>query len=78
MTRRFANLVQHGGHVAWGLFSWAWGNEFNAWWIGIGRFRAIMKSPRCAPLFSERYGHTTTLYLGRGWRITFRVVPKNL
>lgn len=70
---RFANLTRHGGHFAWGLVSWAAAEDLGTCWLGILRFRAILKAPWREPLFSERYGRTTTLRLGKGWRITFRL-----
>jgi hypothetical protein len=54
-------------------------DDFRTWgvaWLGILRFRAILKAPWNKPLFSERYGMTTTFRLGGGWRIQFRMVPK--
>lgn len=45
-------------------------------WLGIFRFRVFLRAPWNEPLFSERYGFTTTFRLGRGWRIQFRMAPK--
>jgi hypothetical protein len=74
---RFMNLVAEGGHILWGFFCWSVSRGWGTWWFGIWRWRMIVKAPWNAPLFSERYGHTTTLRLGFGWRVTFRLVPRS-
>jgi hypothetical protein len=52
-----------------------WSREWGTWWVGIWRFRIILRAPWNEPLFSERYGHTKTLKVGRGWRVAVRMVP---
>lgn len=75
---RFMNPTKCGGHIFWGLVCWAVGNnEIGSWWLGIWRWRAILKAPWNAPLFSERYGYGTFVRLGFGWRVRFRLVPHN-
>lgn len=72
------NLEREGGHAAWGLVSWCVPNDgAGIWWFGLLRFRVILKAPWRQPMFSERYGHTTTLRLGWGWRVTFRLAPSS-
>jgi hypothetical protein len=74
---RFMNPELHGGHVLWGAICWAMGyNHIGSWWIGVWRFRVILKAPWNGPLFSERYGHATVFPLGFGWRVRFRLVPR--
>lgn len=76
MTSRFMNLEQHGGHAFWGAVCWCLGNnDIGSWWVGLWRWRLILKASWNTPLFSERYGKTATLNLGFGWRITSRLVP---
>jgi hypothetical protein len=55
-------------------FGWAGSVQVGTWWVGIGRWRAIIKAPWNEPLFSERYGLTTTYRLGFGWRAQFRAI----
>lgn len=70
------NLTLHGGHALWGAVCWCLGsNDSGSWWIGLWRWRLILKASWSMPLFSERYGKTATLKLGFGWRITSRLVP---
>lgn len=70
---RFINLTTYGGHALWGFVSWAASSEFGTWWLGIWRWRLIVRAPFNEPLFSERYGYTKTLRIG-GWRIQSRLV----
>lgn len=73
---RFMNPTKVGGHVLWGLVCWAvGGNHIGSWWIGLGRWRLILKAPWNDPLFSERNGFTWTMPVGFGWRVQSRLVP---
>lgn len=55
-------------------FAWSGSSQWGTWWFGIGNWRVIVKASWNDPLFSERYGLTTTYRLGFGWRIQFRFV----
>jgi len=57
------------------MLSWSANKDFGVWWLGIGRWRLILRAPWDEPLFSECYGHASTLPLGFGWRIQSRLVP---
>jgi hypothetical protein len=72
---RFMNPTSQGGHAFWGLLCWAGSTEWGTWWLGIWRWRMILKAPWNEPLFSERYGHATFVRLGFGWRVRFRLAP---
>lgn len=72
---RFMNPTTYGGHAFWGVLCWSASYESGTWWLGIGRWRLILRAPWNALLFSERYGHTWTLKLGFGWRVRSRLVP---
>ena len=74
---RFMNPVARGGHIFWGLLCWAWSWEWGTWWLGVWRWRFIVKAPWNEPLFSERYGFTWTMPIGFGWRIQFRLVDRS-
>lgn len=72
---RFMNPTAEGGHVLWGLVCWSVSAGWGTWWLGVWRWRLILKAPWNAPLFSERYGYTRKLPLGFGWRVLFRLIP---
>lgn len=55
-------------------FGWAGSKRSGVWWVGVWRWRLIVRAPWNEPLFSERYGLTKYLRLF-GWRITSRRVP---
>jgi hypothetical protein len=75
---RFMNLTKTGGHVFWGFICWAVGeNWIGSWWVGLWRWRLILKAPWSEPLFSERYGHTWTLRLGFGWRLQSKLAQRS-
>jgi hypothetical protein len=73
--KRFMNPTTKGGHIFWGLLSWAGSAEWGTWWLGIWRWRLLVKAPWNEPVFSERYGYTKTLRIGGGWRVQSRLVP---
>lgn len=76
MKRRFVNPALFGGHAFWGLVCWCLdGHELGSWWVGVWRWRLILKASWNEPLFSERYGKVASLKLGFGWRIISKVVP---
>lgn len=50
--------------------SWSWGT----WWLGVGRWRLIVKAPWNRPLFSERNGYQKVHRLPFGWRWYTRMV----
>jgi hypothetical protein len=55
-------------------FAWAGSSRWGTWWIGVGRWRLIIKAPWNEPLFSERYGFIFTVCVGFGWRVQSRLV----
>lgn len=63
-----------GWQATWWIFALTSSRELGVWWLGIGRFRLILKAPWNRPLFSERYGLTRTLRLVSGWRVQVRTI----
>lgn len=53
---------------------WCFHPVSGIWWIGVGGWRAGLKSPRCRPLFSERHGHARHYKIGGGWRVRFWII----
>lgn len=58
-------------------FGWCFHPASGIWWIGAGRCRASLKSPRCRPLFSERNGQFKHCQIGGGWRFRlWKIAPE--
>lgn len=55
--------------VFWQPIGWALSHEYGTWWIGLGRWRLMLKAPWNAPLFSERHGYRRPILRFRGWRL---------
>lgn len=62
-----------------GPISWVLSPMYGVWWVGFGRARLMLKSPKNPPLFSERHGLDRYVRLGgsgAGWRVRwFKITP---
>lgn len=58
------------------FISWSFDATYGIWWIGLMRWRLIVKAPWNKPLFSERYGYAWHMRLPFGWRVASRLAPR--
>lgn len=51
--------------------------KYGIWWLGLYRWRLMLKASWNEPLFSERYGGRFTIHLPSGWRLQSFLVPSH-
>lgn len=57
------------------MIGWSFCRELGIWWLGIGRWRLVLRAPWDKPLFSERNRLNWVLRLRGGWRVQSRMKP---
>ena len=57
------------------IIGWSASYEYGVWWLGILRWRIMLKAPWNEPLFSERYGYRRVILKYRGWRVLSFMAP---